>query len=70
MKSRKEISQRLGMTEQYLSMLLKGRKVSWPLAEKLSDLFPGKTIQQWKKASPEDLKNAFAQLNAQAQGAA
>ncbi len=41
--------------------------VAWPFALALSQEFPGKTIQQWKKATPEDIKNAFAQLKAQDQ---
>jgi len=64
MKSRKEISQQLGMTEQYLSMLLSGeRKISWPLAEKLTELFPGKSISEWKRAATEELKRAVAQID-------
>lgn len=71
MESRKEISKRLRMTEQYLSMLLTGeRKVSYPLSEKLSELFPGKTMQQWKKATPEELRAAFAELKPQKETAA
>jgi len=61
--NRKHISNLFGVTEQYLSMLLNNkRSVSWPLAERLSELFPCRTIQQWKKAKPEELKRAFAQL--------
>ncbi len=61
--NRKHISITIGVTEQYLSMLLNGqRKISWPMAERLTELFPGRTIQQWKKATPDDLKRAFAQL--------
>jgi len=63
MKPRKQISQQLGMTEQYLSMLFSGeRKVSWPLAEKLTGLFPGKDIVSWKHSTPDDLKRAFSEL--------
>lgn len=47
----------------YVNKLLKGqRPVSWPLAARLAELFPGRTIQQWKNAKPDDLKRAFAQL--------
>jgi len=47
----------------YVNKLLTGkRKVSWPLAERLSKLVPGRTIQQWKKAGPDELKRAFEQL--------
>ena len=49
--------------KQYLSMLINGeRKISWPLAEKLADLFPGKSIRDWKNSGPEELKRAFGQL--------
>lgn len=45
-------------------MLLIGKRpVSWPLAERLAELFQDRTIQQWKNATPEDLKHAFAQLD-------
>ena len=47
----------------YVNKLLKGKRtVSWPIAARLAELFPGRTIQQWKKATPDDLKRAFAQL--------
>lgn len=64
MRQRQQISNSLGITEQYLSMLLKGRrKISWILAERLSQLFPGKSISQWKRVQPEELKKVFAQLS-------
>jgi plasmid maintenance system antidote protein VapI len=63
MTSRKYIANILGITEQYLSMLLNSkREVSWIVASRLTGLFPGKTIQQWKNASPAELKQAFSQL--------
>jgi len=63
MKSRKEISDQLDITEQYLSMLLSGkRKVSWNLAERLSKMFPGRSISEWKRATPAELELAFSQL--------
>jgi plasmid maintenance system antidote protein VapI len=63
MKSRKEISNHFGISEQYLSMLFNGeRKVSWNMAEKLSDLFPGKSISEWKRSNPEEFRAAFSQL--------
>jgi len=64
MTNRQFISNTFGITEQYLSMLLNGeRKVSWPIAEKLSDIFPGKSISQWKRATPKELRQAFEQLD-------
>lgn len=54
----------LGITPAYMSELLSGKHpISWKLADKLSDLFPGRTIRQWKSADPETLKRAFAQLD-------
>jgi hypothetical protein len=38
------------------------RPVSWPLAEELAEIFPEKTIQQWKQATPAELRHAFAKL--------
>jgi len=44
-------------------MLFNGeRKVSWNMAEKLSDLFPGKSISEWKRSNPEEFRAAFSQL--------
>jgi len=61
--NRKQIARILGITEAYFSMLLTGkRKVSWPLAERLVELFPARTIHQWKKASSDDIKRAFAKI--------
>jgi len=63
MKSRKQISTTFGISEQYLSMLLAGKRpVSWPLAAIMSERFPGKTIQQWRNATPKELEVAFKQL--------
>jgi plasmid maintenance system antidote protein VapI len=67
MMKQKQIAKILRVKESYVCMILnedhgKNRPVSWPLAERLAELFPGRTIQQWKKAKPEELKRAFAQL--------
>lgn len=63
MKSRKEISGLLEISEQYLSMLLSGdRKISWNLAVVLSELFPGRSIKEWKGAGSEELKQAFSSM--------
>ena len=46
-----------------ISRMLTGNEhVSWPFAKDLAMEFPGRTIQQWKTATPEELKRAFAQL--------
>jgi len=53
----KQISIILGIHQSDVSRILSGaRKVSWPLAEKLADLFPGKSIREWKQATPEELR--------------
>jgi len=53
----------LGYHKSTISLFLNGKRaVSWPLAEKLAEIFPAKTVQQWKKSSPEDLRRAFKQL--------
>ena len=67
MKDRHYIAKRFGITEQYLSMLILGKRpVSWPLAERLAELFPGRTIQQWKNADPADLERVLPQIQGRA----
>jgi len=47
-----------------ISKMLRGiEPISWPFASNLAMEFPGRTTQQWKTATPEDLKRAFAQLD-------
>lgn len=54
-----------------VSNLVRGKeKVSWPFAADLAQEFPGKTIQQWKDATPEELKRAFDQLKPNHEAAA
>jgi plasmid maintenance system antidote protein VapI len=53
-----------GVDRSYVNKLLSGaRKVSWPMAAKLANLFPDRTIQQWKSAEPSDLEKAFSELS-------
>ena len=53
----KEIANTLKISESLASRLLSGeRKVSWPLAERLSKMFPGKSISEWKRAEVTDLQ--------------
>jgi plasmid maintenance system antidote protein VapI len=55
-----KIAEILGVTPPYISELLSGKHpISWKIADKLSILFPGKSIKEWKSASPEDVKRAF-----------
>jgi len=52
-----------GYHKSTISLFKSGRReVSWPLAEKLCETFPGKSIKEWKNATPEELKRAFSQL--------
>jgi hypothetical protein len=54
-----------------MSEILSGKHpISRPLAEKLADEFPEKTYSEWRKATPEDLRRAFAQLPTDKQGEA
>ena len=63
MMTQTQISKILGCSQSAVNLTLTGkRSVSWPLAQKLSGIFPGKTIQQWKNATPTELKRAFNQL--------
>lgn len=63
MMTQHDIGKILGCSQPTVNLILTGKRhVSWPLAASLAELFPGRTIQQWKKATPEDLKMAFAQI--------
>lgn len=57
-----QMAEILGVTPAYVCQILTGKlPVSWKMAEKLSDLFPGRSIREWKYAKPTDVKRAFAQ---------
>jgi transcriptional regulator with XRE-family HTH domain len=59
----KEIAQKLGISESYLSLIFSGEKpISRPLAEQLSVIFPKKDFKYWRKATPMKLLKAFNQL--------
>ena len=61
--TQEQIATLLERSQPTISLMLSGKlKVSWPMAARLAEIFPGKTIQQWKQATPEDLKKVFAQL--------
>tara|TARA_B100000614_G_C14501067_1_gene474694 strand:+ start:1063 stop:1278 length:216 start_codon:yes stop_codon:yes gene_type:complete len=61
----RHIGEALGVTQAMVSMLLSGkRSISWPLAQKLAAIFPGKDIVTWKNASPQELRRAFEQYAA------
>lgn len=70
MMTQNEIAKFIGCSQPTINMIFTGKRpVSWPLAEKLSELFPSLTIQQWKTATPEDLKRAFEQLKTDGEAA-
>ena len=63
MKNYKENTKILGYSKSAISLWESGKRpVSSPLAEKLSILFPNKTWNQWKKATPKQLKKVFIKL--------
>ena len=46
-----------------ISRILRGEEaVSWLFAENMAQEFPKKSISEWKRATPEELKKAFAKL--------
>ena len=56
----KEIAKALNISTSYMSLIFKGEKpISFPLAVRLSKIFPKKDIEQWKNAKPEELKKVF-----------
>jgi hypothetical protein len=58
-----EISKTLKKDPADISRWLSGKRpVSWSFAAELSKLFPAKTTEQWKSATPDELRRAFAQL--------
>lgn len=63
-KKDKHIAKALGIKKSYCSLILSNHRcISWPLAETLHNLFPGKTIQAWKYATGDDVKKAFHGFN-------
>jgi len=63
MMKQKDIANTLNISDALVSRLLSGeRKVSWPMAERLSKMFPGRSISEWKRASVEEIKQAFNQI--------
>jgi len=61
--TQQKIAQALTVSQPFINRVLRGKSpVSWPLAEKLAELFPGKSMKEWKYSGPEELKRAFSQL--------
>jgi plasmid maintenance system antidote protein VapI len=60
MMTQTDIAKHLGFSQPTINLTLTGkRKVSWPLAERLAEVFPGKSIKEWKNASPAEIRAAF-----------
>ena len=56
----KDIQKILNCSQTAVSFILSGKRpISWAQAERLASVFPGKTIKEWKKATPGELKQAF-----------
>jgi len=52
----------LGYHPSTLSLFKSGKRpVSWPLAEKLANIFPEKSIGEWKRAPLEKIQSALEQ---------
>jgi DNA-binding XRE family transcriptional regulator len=61
--TQEQISKTMGFSQPTISLTLAGKKkVSWPMAVKLAELFPAKTVEQWKVAKPEQIRRAFSFL--------
>ncbi len=58
--NRTQIANKLKIDPSYVTRLLnKKRNISDSIAEKLHALFPKRTVKQWKKSSPSQIKKAF-----------
>jgi len=63
-----DFAELLGIEQSQVSRLLNGKeKISWPLALKLSKLFPGKDQEGWHKSGATDLCRVYAQLKYEAE---
>jgi plasmid maintenance system antidote protein VapI len=63
MMTQEQISKTLGFSQPTISLTLAGKKkVSWPMAERLAEMFPGRSIKQWKNATPDQIRAAFSFL--------
>ena len=58
-----KMAETLGVTPAYISQILNDKlPLSWKLADKMAELFPGKTIKEWKNATPTQIRKAFSFL--------
>jgi len=62
MKTQHEISKELGYSQTTINFILNGKRpISWPLAERLSKMFPEKGIREWKNSNIQDIRTALNQ---------
>ena len=55
-RKQKDIADATGYSPTVISLAFSGkRKMTWPMAEKFSELYPERTIVEWKKAGVEEL---------------
>jgi plasmid maintenance system antidote protein VapI len=55
-----KIAKTLKVSQPFISQVMtRQAPISWLMAEKLSDLFPGKSLRDWKKANPKEVIKAF-----------
>jgi len=63
MMKQKDIAKILNRDPTEISRFLSGHRTpSWSLAVQLSKMLPAKTVEQWKVATPKELKSAFIQI--------
>ena len=61
--TQKDFAEILKTHQSEINRVLKGKSpVSWPLAVKLVEKFPGRSLLDWKNAKPEDVKQAYKYL--------
>lgn len=56
-----DIAAVLSCSQSTINFILNGtRPVSWPLAEKIDTIFPGKGVKFWRNAKTTDLEKMFS----------
>jgi len=62
--TQQKIAKALDVSQPFISYIMTGEsKIPWPMAERLADMFPGRSISEWKRATPAVLKRAFESLD-------
>jgi len=60
--TQRQMARRLRITDAYMSEILGGKKhprIPRPMAEKLAEIFPSKSYQEWRDSNPEEIRKAF-----------